>query len=94
MSVVLPLIYRSSDGRSSSGRKLKFVYSTRAMLQEVWIFPTLAYFHPTGGLTVFSARGCFAGFFIGLPCVDPTLCLQFGTSFRLGNIGNLDSCSS
>ena len=65
-----------------------------ATLQKVWIFPTLAYFHPKGGLTVFSTRGCFAGFFIGLPCVDPTLCLQFGTSSRLGNIGNLDSCSS
>ena len=27
-----------SNGRSSSGRELNSVYSTRAMLQEVWIF--------------------------------------------------------
>ena len=27
-----------SDSRSSSGQELKSVYSTRAMLQEVWIF--------------------------------------------------------
>ena len=38
---VCPLIYRNSDGRSSLGRELKFVYSTRAMVQEVGILPPL-----------------------------------------------------
>ena len=42
-------------------------------------------FPPKGCLAVFSIlRGFLAGFFIGLPCVDPTLCVQFGTGFRLG----------
>ena len=53
------------------------------------------YFHLKGCLAVFSAlRGCLVGFFIGLPCFDPTLYLQFGTGFRLRNKENLDFCSS
>ena len=40
--------FRCSDGRSSSGRELKFIYSTRATLQEVGIQLTLVYFHPKG----------------------------------------------
>ena len=32
---LLPLFYRRFDGQSLSGRDLKFVYSTRATLQEV-----------------------------------------------------------
>ena len=40
--------FRRFNGRSSSGRELKFVYSTRATLQEVKIFHTLGYFHPKG----------------------------------------------
>ena len=48
-----PLIYRRSNGRSSLGRELKPIYSTRAMLQEVWILPPLVYFHP---------KRCLAGF--------------------------------
>ena len=92
---LLPLVYRRFDGRSLSGKELKSVYSTRPTLQEVGILPTLVYFHPKGCLAVFSAlRGCLDGFFIGLPCVDPTLCFQFETGFQLGNIGNLGSCSS
>ena len=34
--------------------------------------------------------------FMGLPqatLLDPTHCPKFGTGFRLGNEGNLDSCS-
>ena len=37
---------RRSDGRNSSDQEVKFVYSTRAMLQEVEILHTLVYFHP------------------------------------------------
>ena len=37
-----------SDGRSMSGRELKYVYSTRATLQVVGILPTLVYFHLKG----------------------------------------------
>ena len=40
--------FQRYDGRSYSGRELKFVYSTRATLQEVGILPTLVYFHPKG----------------------------------------------
>ena len=40
--------FRHFDGRGSSGQKLKSVYSTRAILQEVGILPTLVYFHPKG----------------------------------------------
>ena len=81
----IPLIYRRSVCRSSSARELKFIYSTRSNFEEVGTLPTLPYFHP---------KGCLAGIFIGLPYVNPTLCLQFGTSFWLGNRGNLSSCSS
>ena len=47
---------------------------------------------------MFSAlRGCL-GWILGqlgmLPYFDPTHCPEFGTSFWLGNRGNLDSCSS
>ena len=37
---------RRSEGRNSSDQKVKFVYSTRATLQEVGILPTLDYFPP------------------------------------------------
>ena len=51
-----------------------------------------------GCLAVFSAlRGCLGRILrlLGmLPCFDPTHCPEFGTSFRLGNGRNLDSCSS
>ena len=61
---LLPLIYQCFDGRSSSGRELKPVYSTRATLQEVGTLPILDYFHPKGCLAVFSTlKGCFARFF-------------------------------
>ena len=38
-------------------------------------------------------RGCLANFgVVGmLPCFDSTHCPKFGTGFRLGNEGNLDS---
>ena len=45
--------FRCFKGRSSSGRELKSIYSTRATLQEVGILPPLVYFHP---------KGCLAGF--------------------------------
>ena len=52
-------------------------------------------FPPKGCLAVFSAlRSCLAGFFIGMPCVDPAFFLQFGIGFQLVNIGNLGSCFS
>ena len=59
---------RCSDGRSSLGRELKFVYSMKATLQEVGILPTLVYFHPKRlfGWICFMMR---------LSCLDPTLCL-------------------
>ena len=37
---------RRSDGRNSSDQKVKSVYSTRAILQEGGILPTLVYFPP------------------------------------------------
>ena len=40
--------FRRSEGRSSSGRELNSIYSTRATLQEVGILYTLVYFHPKG----------------------------------------------
>ena len=40
--------FQRYDSRSYSSRELKFVYSTRATLQEVGILPTLVYFHPKG----------------------------------------------
>ena len=47
---------------------------------------------------MFSAlRGCLGRILelLGkLPYFDPTLCLEFGTGFLLGNRGNLDLCSS
>ena len=62
---LLPLIYRSSDSQSLSGRELKSVYSTRPMLQEVRILPTWVSFHSKHCLAVFSTlRGCLAGFFL------------------------------
>ena len=39
---------RRSNDRSPSGQELKFIYSTRATLQEVGIIPTWVYFHPKG----------------------------------------------
>ena len=42
-----------SDGRNSLDQEVKFVYSMRAMLQEVGIPPPLLYFHP---------KGCLVGF--------------------------------
>ena len=42
-----------SDNRSSLGRELKFVYSTRAKLQEVEILPTLVI------STLRAVRPCF-----------------------------------
>ena len=54
---------RLSDGWNSSDQEVKFVYSTRAMLQEVLTLPTLANFHPKDCLAVFSTlRGCLTGF--------------------------------
>ena len=35
-----------SDDRNSSDQEIKFVYSTRTMLQEIGILPTLVYFSP------------------------------------------------
>ena len=40
--------FRHSDDQSSSHRELKSIYTTRAMLQEVGILPTLVYFHLKG----------------------------------------------
>ena len=37
---------RRSDGRNLSDQEVKFVYSTRATLQQVRILPTLVYFPP------------------------------------------------
>ena len=45
--------FRHSDGQSSSGQELKFIYSTRATLQEIGILPTLVFFSTLRGL-VFS----------------------------------------
>ena len=42
-----------SDGRNLSDQEVKFVYSMRAMLQEVGIPPPLVYFYP---------KGCLVGF--------------------------------
>ena len=39
---------RRSDDWSAMGQELKFIYATRATLQEVGILPTLVYFHPKG----------------------------------------------
>ena len=39
---------RCSDARNSSDQEVKFVYSSRATLQEVNIISILVYFHPKG----------------------------------------------
>ena len=97
-STASPSDLRHSDCQSSSSQELKSVYLTRAMLQEVGILPTLVYFHPKGCLDVFFVypKGLFGRnfFMMRLPCFDPTLNLQFGTSFRWRNIWNLGLCSS
>ena len=49
---------RRSNGRSSSGRDLKSVYTTRATLQDVEILPTLVYS---------TIRGCLSGFLYDCP---------------------------
>ena len=75
---------RHSDGRNSSDQEVKSVYLMRATLQEIGILPTFVYFHPKGMFVKYGNAAYF----------DPTHLLDFSTSFRLGNRGNLDSSPS
>ena len=56
------------------------------------------FFALKGCLVVFFALRSYLGWILGLlgmlPCFGPIHCLDFGTSFWLGNGGNLDLCSS
>ena len=45
---ILTVGSRRSDGWNWLDQEVKSIYSTRAMLQEVGILPTLVYFYPQG----------------------------------------------
>ena len=50
---------RRSNGQNSSNEEVKFVYSTRSMLQEVGILPTVVYFHLKGLFVKYGNAVCF-----------------------------------
>ena len=92
------VLYQRSDGRSEFvGLRVKVRLLNEGYAPRGRDSSSFGYFHPKGCLAVFSAlRGHLAGF---LACdkvalFDRTYCPDFGTGFRLGNGGNLDSCLS